>query len=258
MADMEITVRYNSIAAKTALFITVLLLPIWGIAAPIVAGFLLYFAVTTPWPLNIGLLQFLGYFLGALVFPIVGTIATLAFADNRIIADQNALTFPAFCVIGKRKVCWSTITKISYDKIAKKLVIFTKTGKRINLKLKSLKNNELEQLLLSTEVWGGSCEKDLELIELHESLQHPGKTEPSYTQMWEEELSRRYSSTAFMPLEPNTTLQSGRINVVRQLSFGGLSAIYLCMRDQRDLVVLKEAVVPATNKQEVKDKALAF
>jgi len=42
-----------------------------------------------------------------------------------------------------------------------------------------------------------------------------------YTQMWEEELGRRFSTTNFMPLEPGQQLSDGRIKVVRQLAFGG-------------------------------------
>lgn len=62
--------------------------------------------------------------------------------------------------------------------------------------------------------------------------------------MWEEELRRRFTNTAFVPLEPEQVLCGGKLKIVRQLAFGGLSAIYLALKDNLDMVVLKEAVVP--------------
>jgi len=48
----------------------------------------------------------------------------------------------------------------------------------------------------------------------------------------------------FFPLEPGHALQRGKLKVIRQLAFGGLSAIYLVQREELDMFVLKEAVVP--------------
>jgi serine/threonine-protein kinase len=73
--------------------------------------------------------------------------------------------------------------------------------------------------------------------------------------MWEDELERRFASTAFVVLEPDKLLQDGKLQVVRQLSFGGLSAVYLCRREKRELVVLKESVVPADASLELRQKA---
>jgi serine/threonine-protein kinase len=56
-------------------------------------------------------------------------------------------------------------------------------------------------------------------------------------------------------LEPDAVLQGGKIKIVRQLFFGGLSAIYLCQQEKKDLVVLKESVVPADSNDDLKLKA---
>src|SRR5262249_39929673 len=79
---------------------------------------------------------------------------------------------------------------------------------------------------------------------------------PSYTAMWEDELSRRFTSTAYVPLEPEHVLQGGRLKIVSQLSFGGLSAVYLCQYNDRDLVVLKEAVIAGEGDSEMQTKAI--
>src|SRR5262249_4639808 len=69
-----------------------------------------------------------------------------------------------------------------------------------------------------------------------------GSGELSYTQMWEDELKRRFCPTAFVPLEPGKVLRGGGLKGGRQLAMGGLSAVYLCQQDGSQLVVVKEAV----------------
>ncbi len=129
---------------------------------------------------------------------------------------------------------------------------------RALIDLKCFKRAELEQLLLSLEIWGVSCERTPELISLHDQMHNDklGITTASYTQMWEEELSRRFSATAFIPLEPDRELQGGRIKIQRQLAFGGLSAIYLAQMNDKDMVVVKEAVIPEGTAEKSKDKAM--
>jgi serine/threonine-protein kinase len=95
-------------------------------------------------------------------------------------------------------------------------------------------------------LWGSDCERSPALIEYQNRIQNENKglDRLGYTQMWEEELGRRFNATAFLPLEPGHTLQRGKLKVIRQLAFGGLSAIYLVQKEELDMFVLKEAVVP--------------
>jgi serine/threonine protein kinase len=81
---------------------------------------------------------------------------------------------------------------------------------------------------------------------------------PSFTQLWEDELASRFGSTIFVPLEPGGTLQEGSLTVVGQLCFGGLSAVYMASRKGGQQVILKEAVLPQGCDQELKEKALAM
>jgi len=60
----------------------------------------------------------------------------------------------------------------------------------------------------------------------------------------EEELTRRFGATNFIPLEPEAEVADGRFTVERQLAFGGFSAIYLVRDPDNKQFVLKEAVVP--------------
>jgi serine/threonine protein kinase len=51
-------------------------------------------------------------------------------------------------------------------------------------------------------------------------------------------------------------LQKGRLTVIGQVSFGGLSAVYLCKDNLGETVILKEAVVPLNADSTSKEKAL--
>jgi eukaryotic-like serine/threonine-protein kinase len=61
-------------------------------------------------------------------------------------------------------------------------------------------------------------------------------------------MNRHFSSVTFIPLEPNRTLQDGRLKVLRQLSFGGFSAVYLAQTGVGEKVVIKESVIPTNQK----------
>lgn len=118
--------------------------------------------------------------------------------------------------------------------------------------------SDLEQFLLAIEIWGSNCQRSPELIQFQDQYQNEnrGVEALSYTQMWEEELSRRFSSTSFVPLEPDHILKGGALKILRQLAFGGLSAIYLAQEDKSGVVVVKEAVIPANADEQSRAKAL--
>ena len=113
---------------------------------------------------------------------------------------------------------------------------------------------------MAIELWAKNCDRDAALIAYQHTLQNETKgiTGHSYTQMWEEELGRRFHATSFVPLEPEHVLRGGSLKIVRQLAFGGFSAIYLTQRDGNELVVLKEAVVPPSSNEEAKKAAQEY
>jgi serine/threonine-protein kinase len=107
------------------------------------------------------------------------------------------------------------------------------------------------------ELWGINCKRAPELVDYQKQIQNQasGAGSSGYTKMWEDEMRRRFSTTAFMPLEPEHCLQNGRLKIVRQLAFGGLSAIYLAQENKLDMVVLKEAVVPSGAEEQARMQA---
>lgn len=80
----------------------------------------------------------------------------------------------------------------------------------------------------------------------------------SYTEIWEQELQDSFSSTKFVPLAKGSFLQEGKFRIVMPLSSGGMSAVYLASTRDRELRVIKEAVLPAriSDEKELKAKEL--
>jgi len=132
------------------------------------------------------------------------------------------------------------------------------SGGFLSFDLANFAAKSIEELLLAIELWAVNCKRAPELVDYQQGLQAIGKDDskaPGYTQMWEEELSRRFTATTFIPLEPDHMLQDGRLKIIRQLAFGGLSAIYLAQNRGSELVVLKEAVIPGSADGEAQAQA---
>lgn len=266
MSELEVTVKYDSLPAKIGLYSVLLLFPAWGVLAPIAFGIYVYVGIAFGYT-ALGLhswITWLGIILGWILLFAMGAAATIFFADNRVRISKDSVWLPLFLspLSNKRRhFGWSDLAKIDLVKgdstQIPRLVFYLKKGGTRALKIAGIPKDQLEQMLVAIDVWSGATEKGPELIELQGQLQ--GKTDsngPSYTAMWEDELASRFAATSFTPLAPDTILQQGRIKVVRQLSFGGLSAIYLCQIDNKELAVLKEAVIPAGTKDSIKEKSL--
>jgi hypothetical protein len=189
----------------------------------------------------------------------------LNLADNSIVISKFGIELPFFLgtTYGlRRNFAWAAIRKADVVESERKceIVIYTTDRFPVHLDVKCFAPEELEQLLVALNVWAQNCEKNPALELLHDKLQKDSDARllPNYTAMWEEELAHRFSSTAYVPLEPGHVLQNGMLKVVNQLSFGGLSAVYLCQRNERDLVVLKEAVIPEDGDSEMKERSMEF
>jgi tRNA A-37 threonylcarbamoyl transferase component Bud32 len=266
VAELELALSYKNLPARIGLYTMTAMMPVWAIIVPFCLGLFIPFIISQPVPVLTAALIVLTLTL----IPVVCIAIAAICEDDRILVSKEGLAFPLFMMPAlqfKRERHWGDLSSAQVSiagqgspdkgKINGLLTLTFASGGHINLNLSSVARSDLEQFLLAVEVWGKNCHRAPELIEFQNSLQNEsrGVDHISYTQMWEEELSRRFSATSFVPLEPEHKLQGGRLKIVRQLAFGGLSAIYLAQQNDKDLVVVKEAVVPANADETSRNKA---
>ena len=265
MAELELSIRYQTTPARVGSMVMAALLPVWGLIIPFCLGLFLALIIQAPGDLPPVIASLV---LSALILiPVLAVVVTAFFEDDRLLVSKEGLAFPLRMLsqLGfRRERLWSDLTAVSLKwggtatfEPDDALVLHFRSDGSARLPLTAVPKADLEQLLLAIDVWGTGAKRAAELSDLHNVLlsENKGIEHLSYTQMWEEELSRRFSATNFVPLEPGRVLQNGRLKIVRQLAFGGLSAIYLAQRDGRDLVVLKEAVVPPSADEHSREKA---
>lgn len=270
MSELEVVIEYKSTPQRVGLFVMGALMPLWAIVVPFCLGFfislLLRQGTAVPPMMSALVLSVL------MAIPVVSIMIAAICEDDRLLVSKEGFAFPLLflpMLKFRRERLWSDLKEarllISDSQMQTKeklphgkLDLHFNSGGHVDIPLKSLKRSDLERLLLSLEVWGTSCNRSPDLIAFHDQLQNEnlGIEKLSYTQMWEEELSRRFSATAFVPLEPDRKLQGGRVKIVKQLAFGGLSAIYLAQLNEKDMVVVKEAVIPEGTEEKAREKAM--
>ncbi len=266
MAELMVKVQYASKLRTTMLAALKTTFPIWGVAAPIASAgciaALIAASQNTDNSSNEWIMRFISVGLAGAVTPIAALLATRWLSIDCIVADKNGLQMPFMIGNFRGFVPWTSIRQMrltnpdSPDFRKQTLIYVTDKGKKVALELSRVKDNEIEQLLLATEMWAPRCEKDPSVLTLQDGLKKAIPcSEQSFTGMWEDELRRRFCATAFVPLEPGAYLRNGSVKVIRHLALGGLSALYLSQLQDKQLVVIKEAVVPEDSPENVRDKA---
>ncbi|MBS1990735.1 MAG: serine/threonine protein kinase [Cyanobacteria bacterium SZAS LIN-3] len=261
MAELQVEAKYKTAGGKTAFSVMCALFPLWALIAPAALGYLIGSTFVHPEARTIVELVCTSFALIGTI--LIGLIGTAVSEDNRLFATKTGLSFPLYLLPRlnyRRNRNWSDLSGASLvsNGQQKTLTLSFLSGGFLSFNLANFDAKNIEELLLAIELWGQNCKRAPELVDYQQSLQAIGKDDhsaPGYTQMWEEELSRRFSATTFVPLEPDHVLQDGRLKIVRQLAFGGLSAIYLAQNRGTELVVLKEAVIPGNNDAEARAQA---
>ncbi len=269
MADIVVTLKYPNPRARVAFAIVTALMPVWGAIMPIMGVALFVLLLILGAPPN-QLVLVLGIASSLLLTALFSAILFIRLADKKLLLSRDGLRLPGSSVIfKKREFNWAEISNVIFSgsllegKQNFAININTKSGDNFKIFAKRLSYEDLEQLVLALELWAEpgtmddkiSFVKDELQVHLHKQISSSEHSGQSYTEIWEEELERRFNSTAFMVLEPDASLRSGELVIVRQLSFGGLSAIYLCQQNKRELMVLKESVVPADANDELRQQA---
>ena len=197
--------------------------------------------------------------LGAALFaypPFV--LVTFYREGGTLIANSDGLILPpSYMGFGEiRSIKWTdvkTIDLIPTEKAGQILQLRTASGGTTKLETESMPPADLEKLFLAMELWISQDTWTERAIIARDGLQITSDNS-TFTKLWESELRRRFSATTFVPHEPGAEIIHG-IKVIKQLAFGGFSAVYLAENAELEKVVVKELVVQSSN-AEVQEKAL--
>lgn len=266
MATLEVTIRYRPPVARFALGLLTVL-SVLVIVLPILCAVLPALGLTLGSGDSAYFFLLFGSLAGGVPLIVLGVAMRQVAKDTKLVLSQQGVCFPTFLALllwGRRNRPWYDLRGVDLvgpedaDVRQKSLRLRYSSGGSISLRLADLQLTEIEQILLAIETFASGLRDSAGLIETKRELGEKLRIEgiKSYTNLWEDELRYRYSSTTFIPLAPNQKLQNDQLKVIRQLGFGGLSAIYLVQQSGRDLLVLKESTVPGDVDPEVKEKAI--
>ncbi len=200
---------------------------------------------------------------------------------DRLTISKDGLTFPVFLapdLLFRRKRSWDDIGNImigamllhdkkgSYEyeleeaKDKRKLFIYFKSGGHVCLDLTKMPKKNQEKLFQAIESWCISCSRAPQTGQMKEVQKRLSENKDkqevlSYTRLWEEQLESYFSHTNFVPLERGEKIGNERFSVLMQLGSGGLSAVYLAEKSNKDLVVIKESSLPPTLQADHRAKA---
>jgi len=179
------------------------------------------------------------------------------YEGSLLTATEDGLTLPGgWAGLGVPvMIHWNEISAVNF--IADKgtgfleLILHNKQHEYISL---AALGTTAERLIVALEVWATNAEWTPSAVGKRDELQNASVGLDSFTRIWDDELNQRFTSTNFVPLEPGTKLQHGAYTIVRQMAFGGFSAVYLATDVRGDKVVLKEALF--SNQSASQDKEL--
>ena len=177
------------------------------------------------------------------------TVVSAYCEGGLLIVTGDGITFPpALLGLGRREsLRWEELKLIDFNTTNKSIKLLTTDDRAYNISTQKIATGEAEQFLFAMEVWSPKVTWTQAAGDFKDDLQNSKLgLNSDFTHMWDSELKRRYSVTTFAPHPPQTKLQSGRLTILKQLAFGGFSAIYLAEDENRERVVVKELVMPAS------------
>ncbi len=173
---------------------------------------------------------------------------------SRIVFSADGILFP-YCFTeslrGGLARDWSELKLLIFveqknvpSKTPTKIKLTFKDDSYVCLNIDGLTRSDLELLFLAFDTYCPSLRKipDPDQVNLNIAWSTGDGKRLGYTDLWNHSLSSRFGSTAFVPLECGDFLQDGRIQIVGQKGFGGLSAVYLAKLENGEHVAIKECV----------------
>lgn len=252
----KLNIHYKEDQARNGLAVILALSPIWGLWSIYVSTWLIKALVDGGFSGAEDLVGLLCFYLGLMLVGLFGLFVCL---DAKFVVTEKALKLPFRYLLNLgfvRNQPWSSLRSVEFKNEELRLSFLTGEAR---FKLAGMNNNDLKDLVIAvrSNAPEAKCTFDKKAIEtvMPDSQVSPSE-DGSFTALWEKDLASRFGSTAFVPLEAKAKLKNDTLTVIGQVSFGGLSAVYLCKDKLKETVVIKEAVVPLNSDVAMKEKAI--
>ncbi|MBS1995237.1 MAG: serine/threonine protein kinase [Cyanobacteria bacterium SZAS LIN-2] len=267
MAEAELTIKYRDGNVSTLFWVSSVCFPLLVF---------IFFWTSIVLAINIGnhgLQADRALMLMCLNLVIAGLSGVVLFftSDQIIFLTRNGIAFPFLVCPGpwfRVRKKWSELESTQFISRghSKNLILHFKGRQKVTLDLNLIPQKQLNELIMALDVWADGADNFNALLEARAQMlgdEKPALGKKSsgtgggmqYTDLWQDELARRFGATNFIPLEPGEKVLDDTYTIERQLAFGGLSAIYLARKHDQSRIVLKEAVVPQNENAEMVEKS---
>lgn len=257
-----ICVRYKAKSSQFLLKLLLLSSPFWAICTPLVV---VWSVVAVG---NAGDIPFLCCVFG---FTLLCAAALFVCSQSTFEISAKGIKFPVRCAFelgGQLYREWDQLdfvrfidADVSHDRVSNYPSLMSlrfKDGRKLPLDLRAFSKEDLQTFVLALQCYVPELPISPPLSETHLgiSVASVAQKASSFTQIWEDDMASRFGSTVFVPLEPGNSLKNKKLEILGQMAFGGLSAIYLAKSTDGVLCAIKEAVVPASADASSKEKAM--
>lgn len=218
-------------------------------------------------------ISYFGLLLAFLLFAYYGALF-IYFSNKDFTLHSWGLIVPmvyVWTLRGRLRWSWSELESVVFSRslptisTADQVVLsFRKLGDKepvkIHLKLREIDEVDLKKLMYSI-VSNAShvvIDPPLDKVALEfptvRGIKHINFS--SFTSLWDEEYSTRYSPTLFVPHQSGEKLRNGSITIQELVACGGSAAIYAAENSGGNQIIVKEAVIPKNSSEELKAKAI--
>lgn len=235
MAELVVKSQCRSVLRQGLDTVLNVSFPLWGIASPIVMVCLLFAMVSLNQSNRHSALgEFLAYFAICLCYSFSSLLLKRTLAHDFISVDKQGISLPFFMgstLSMRTQIPWSKVSCVTASVVTddirrSRISILQTNGKETHLPVYQLQHDFIEQFLLATKMWAPTAsDKSLEDLEGVLRIGARATEQASYTELWEEELSRRFCPTSYVPLETGRVLRNSSLKIVNHLCSGDRKSV---------------------------------
>ncbi len=163
--------------------------------------------------------------------------------DPELFLNSQGILVSDSMISGSALKLWSNLRRVSIsgfkpNKLSGTLRFHFGFLNTISIKVSSIPPGDLADLLSAADQYGDRCQFDAKVVSLRNLLNQHGRGARDWCR------AKARESTIFAPHVNGDMVGASNLRIVRQLSSKPMSAVYLARTEKRNLVIVKQFVVP--------------